>query len=112
MGYVNKKSGGIKEKAHANFMGGPSYELNPLTAFRVAASSCFFGEPMYYHRDKNDKRPRRGVQSYYESAYLSDNDVIELTACLNSISPKEWRGKIPAELMEYAIDAALKDDTV
>ena len=113
MGYVNKKSAGIKEKAHMNFMSGPSYELTPLTALRVAASSCFFGEPMYYHRDKTDKRPRRtgfGSRSRDSQRYLSDSSVVRLTKCLEAISPTEWRSKTPAELLEYAIDKALDFD--
>jgi hypothetical protein len=33
--------------AHLNWMGGRSWDINnPLTRLRVAASSCFFGEPM------------------------------------------------------------------
>lgn len=108
MGYVNKKSKGMREKAHANFMGGPSYELTPLLRLRVAASSCFFGEPMYYHRDKKDTRPRRYRSG--DNRYLHNDEVAELTAVLQSVSPKEWRGKTPSELMEYAIDAALDAD--
>ncbi len=41
--------------AHLNFMGGVSYDVqSPLLRLRMAASSCFFGEPMYYHRDAAD----------------------------------------------------------
>ena len=108
MGTVNKKKKGFREKAHANFMAGPSYGLTPLSRLRVAASSCFFGEPMYYHRDEKDDRPRRRRPG--DGRYLTNDDVRELTAVLESVSPTEWRGKTPTELMEYAIDEALAAD--
>lgn len=37
---------------HLNHMSGISYDINnPLKQLRIVASSCFFGEPMYYHED-------------------------------------------------------------
>ena len=93
-----------RKKSHANFMGGVSFDIsNPLTQLRVAASSCFFGEPMYYNRDASDKRKVRTAQRREMSAGASES----LTTWLDSISPVEWRGKAPAELLETAIDAAL-----
>ncbi len=61
MGFVNRKKESIKQaNAHLNWMGGPSYDINnPLLRLRFAASSCFFGEPMYYQRDSQDRRPAR-----------------------------------------------------
>jgi hypothetical protein len=39
-----------------------SYSItDPLVRLRLAASSCFFGEPMYYHRDAADARPVHGA---------------------------------------------------
>jgi hypothetical protein len=38
---------------HLNHMAGISYDIkNPILQLRVVTSSCFFGEPMYYHSDK------------------------------------------------------------
>ena len=31
-----------------NFMGGTSYEINPLDTLRIVAASSIFGEPQYY----------------------------------------------------------------
>jgi hypothetical protein len=93
----------LPEGAHLNWMGGPSYALSdPLTTLRVAASSCFFGEPMYYHRDRGDSRPVRKPASQ-----LSDAQLVYLRETLNAADPLEWRSLAPAELMETAIDAAL-----
>jgi hypothetical protein len=109
MGYINreKSKGKMREKAHLNFMGGPSYDItNPLLRLRVAASSCFFGEPMYYHRDAKDKRKRKVVKA----GALSSSQVQHLADTLNGIMPVEWRTMSPANLLESAIDAALKCD--
>ncbi len=108
MGYLNRNKGDkVRAKAHLNWMGGPSYDVtNPLLRLRLAASSCFFGEPMYYQRDVADKRPMRARPTFA----LTDEDVTRLRDLLNAVDPREWRGKSPAELMESAIDAALDHD--
>ena len=95
------------EPAHLNWMGGPSHWLdNPLMTLRMAASSCFFGEPMYYHRDASDARPTRN----HHSSQLSDTQLAYLRKTLNALDPRDWRDKTPAEMMESAIDAALVAD--
>jgi hypothetical protein len=105
-----KVSYGTKE-AHANWMGGPSFDIkNPILALRIAASSSFFGEPMYYHKDGEDKRPTRA--STYGSSYarvspLDAQDISYLRETLDAVDPADWRSKTPAELMESAIDKAL-----
>ncbi|MEL6177744.1 MAG: TROVE domain-containing protein [Myxococcota bacterium] len=94
-------------QAHLNWMGGLSYTLsNPLHRLRMAASSCFFGEPMYYHRDRGDRRPVR----HQPASRLSDAQVVHLRETLGAMDPQEWRGLSPAELMERAIDEALAHD--
>ena len=46
----------LPEGAHLNWMGSASYDVrSPLMRLRVAAASCFFGEPMYYHADEGTK---------------------------------------------------------
>ena len=72
-------------------------------ALRIAASSCFFGEPQYYHRDSDDKRKVRVTAP----SSLSDNDVNRLREVLDAIAPIEWRKMTPSEMMESAIDKAL-----
>lgn len=103
--FVNKKDPGFRKDSHKNFMGGLSYELsNPLTNLRIAASSCFFGEPMYYHRDPDDKRPLRHDPSWRPS----NDEIRHLASMLNSITPKEWYQMSPKNLIEKAIDDALE----
>lgn len=105
MGRIPNKAKTFRDSAHKNFMGGLSYDIkNPLIQLRVAASSCFFGEPMYYHKDEDDKRPvRRGNP-------LPSNVLKHLSDTLDNIDPQEWRGLSPAELLEKAIDTALDHD--
>lgn len=96
-----------KRRGHLNFMGGRSFDVtDPILALRLAASSSFFGEPMYYHRDPSDRRPRRGRHR----AQLSTEQVAHLRSVLDAIDPVEWRSQTPAERMEGAIDAALDAD--
>ncbi len=94
-------------KHHLNWMGGTSFKVqDPIARLRMAASSCFFGEPMYYHRDAKDSRPRRHVHRMS----LNDRDVQHLRETLDAIDPQDWRGKTPAEMIEHAIDCALAHD--
>jgi len=97
-------------ESHLNWMGGASYRIDdPLVRLRLAASSCFFGEPMYYHRDaKKAGRKVKVAQAYRQR--LSKEQVQTLRETLGAIDPQAWRGLSPAELMVQAIDAALAAD--
>lgn len=108
MALFNRKKHAEKDaNVHLNFMGGPSYDVtDPLARLRVAAASCFFGEPMYYHRDRADKRPIRAHVPHR----LDDAAVAHLRSTLNALDPQEWRGLTPSEVLERAIDAALDHD--
>lgn len=100
------KSNVKSENSHLNYMGGLSYDLsNPLIKLKIASYSCFFGEPMYYNREKTDKKLK-----YTTPSRLSDNDIKYLRKTLNAIDPQEWRTLSPAELMEKTIDEALDFD--
>ena len=105
MSFINRsKQAKLRAPVHLNWMGGASYDISdPLFRLRLAASTCFFGEPMYYHRDGDDPRKVR----HNPPSRLSDAEVALLRVTLNAIDPQAWRGMSPAELMESAIDAAL-----
>ena len=93
--------------AHLNFMGGVSFDIqDPLLRLRLAASSCFFGEPMYYHRDASDARPVNKASR----GRLTDAQIAHLRETLQAIDPQAWRRLSPAELIESAIDEALSAD--
>lgn len=110
MSFVNKKKvSRVESESHLNWMGGQSFDIsNPLAKLRIAASTCFFGEPQYYHRDESDKRPSRVASAYH--ARLADSDVDKLRKELDALDPKAWRSMSPAQLMESAIDDALAFD--
>ncbi|MCB9759918.1 MAG: TROVE domain-containing protein [Alphaproteobacteria bacterium] len=108
MGFLNRTRRKTPQaEPHLNWMGGPSFTLNdPLAQLRMAASSCFFGEPMYYHVDAKDNRPVRHVHR----AQLTGPQRAHLRSTLTALDPADWRGLSPAALMERAIDKALDAD--
>lgn len=114
MGFLNRRrarGGASPEGGHLNWMGGRSFEIgDPVARLRLAASSCFFGEPMYYHRDA-EGAPRRGPRAKGASrSTLNDADLSRLRETLHAVDPRDWRGLGPAQLLERAIDEALAFD--
>lgn len=94
--------------SHPNFMGGTSFDIkNPISRLRMAAASCFFGEPMYYHAEDAKKRkpfqPAPRIQ-------VSARERNYLRSTLNGMDLAEWRGMSPVQIMEKAIDDALDYD--
>ena len=113
MSMINTKKRTYKsKKAHSNFMGGPSYDINdPFLRLRIAAASCFFGEPDYYHSSKGVKsKTRTNVRSTPIGLGLTATNRTYLRSTLGAIDPPEWRGYSPKQLMERSIDAALDAD--
>lgn len=96
----------VKE-GHLNHMGGVSYDIkNPIVQLRVVASSCFFGEPMYYHEDNSENEALRNKTVNYKN---SEGDYLDKTLGA-SISFPNYRNYSPAKLIETAIDEALTFD--
>jgi hypothetical protein len=93
---------------HLNYMAGISYDVSsPITRLRLAASTCFFGEPMYYQpTDEKNARPARTVHP----ANLSETQREYLRKTLDAVDPQAWRGLSPAALLENTIDEALAFD--
>lgn len=97
-----KKTPASDESRHLNWMGGAAFDVSdPVNRLRIAASSCFFGEPQYYHRDARAPGALSGPT-------LRDLDRLRET--LDAVDPREWRSMSPAQLMESAIDTALDAD--
>jgi len=101
---------------HLNWMGGTSFDIsNPLTQLRIAATSCFFGEPQYYHEAEEGKvkkgrniasRPRNLASRSGGNKILLDH----LNKTLQDMDPQEWRSMSPKQMMESAIDKAIDYD--
>lgn len=110
MGINKKRTEPLKEtktESHLNWMAGTSYDVkNPLVRLQMAASSCFFGEPMYYHDEKDSKKTR--VDGLHRPGSLGT--LAHLRETLDALDPVEWRGMSPQQMMESAIDAALDHD--
>ena len=58
-----KKQDEPEVSGHLNYMAGVSYDVSsPITRLRLAAATCFFGEPMYYQpSEKEDTRAKRAM---------------------------------------------------
>lgn len=97
------------KNGHLNHMHGVSYDIkNPITQLRTIASSCFFGEPQYYHSDKvmNDK-----IRSGKNETSLPENQAKYLDNMLTStVSIPSYRNYSASRIMEMAIDEALDFD--
>ena len=88
---------------HTNWMGGTSYlQSNPVSRLRMAAASCFFGEPSYYH---DGAVAPAGVRRY-----APDINHEHLNEMLASVASPDWAGLSTAALLECAIDEALAFD--
>jgi len=98
-----------EEHSHLNYMGGASYDIsNPLHNLRIAATSCFFGEPMYYQPSKEGTSKKR--MNNTSVSRLNERNKKYLRETLNAIDPQEWREMSSSQLMESAIDKALNFD--
>lgn len=81
------------EESVTNFMGGASYEINPLDTLKMVTASSIFGEPSYYRRSRRSK------------AYVEHHSVKGFT-----ILGESFEGKKTEDIMESVIDAALNYD--
>lgn len=111
-GSPNKKKTPRKERErHLNFMGGAGYFVSdPIMALRIAASSCFFGEPRYYMRDSEKEIRKHRGPTWARQRPLSAREVEYLRNKLNAVDPQVWRTQAPAQALEAAIDRALDHD--
>jgi hypothetical protein len=98
----------MRKEAHANFMGGPSYDISsPLLRLICMSASSFFGEPSYYKGDAPKFKKGRGGHA---ARMLNNKQRDYLRKLLNAIDDNEWRNMSPRSAMEKAIDEALDHD--
>ncbi|MBD5584298.1 MAG: hypothetical protein HDQ88_04395 [Clostridia bacterium] len=97
---VNQKRHDGKTGRVTNFMGGNSYELDPLETLKIVTSSSIFGEPAYYRDGQfSDMRIKDGTYRIHD---LCAEGVVR--------SLDKYAGLKTSDLMERAIDDALSYD--
>jgi hypothetical protein len=95
------------KKGHLNHMDGISYDIqNPIHQLRIVASSCFFGEPMYYHEDDNTNKLIRKIEEKVDNQEEKYLDSV----LGKGIDIPNYRHYSSTRLMETAIDEALDFD--
>ena len=105
---LNKERTTMRDHAHKNYMGGPSYDLSPFATLYVMATSSFFGEPGYY------KDTRRGKSSR-EEELIKPEKYHRLTESFGSYGDVYWKtvnGKNRENSMVSAIEDSLEYDTL
>jgi hypothetical protein len=90
----------IKMGKVMNFMGGNSYEINPLDTLKMVSASSIFGEPQYYRDGAFDSA--KVLDGRYRVDRLMTKHVIS--------SLDKYKGKKTSEIMEGVIDEALSYD--
>lgn len=88
----------IKNKTVLNFMGGTSYEINPIDTLKMVTASSIFGEPQYYRDGAFDSAKVLdgiyGINRYFAKYSISEMD--------------KYKGMKTSALMEKIIDDALE----
>lgn len=92
---------------HLNHMDGVSYDIkNPINQLRIVSSSCFFGEPMYYHEDNAENKKIQEIKISYDvkkGSYLDET-------LGKGLDLPDYRNYSPSKMIETAIDEALSYD--
>ena len=97
---VKEKRSAEEKKAVTNFMGGISYEVNPLDTLKLVTASSIFGEPQYYRDGEfTDKTVKDGT--YSVAREMLDYAVLSMD---------KFGGMKTSDLMEKVIDEALDYD--
>lgn len=102
---MNKMTKAIKnerkattEHATVNFMGGVSYEWDPIDTLKMVTASSIFGEPQYY---RDGEFAEKGIKDgvFEINTYFADYIVSEFD---------KYEGMKTSDIMEKVIDDALK----
>lgn len=97
---VNEASTEKKLKRVTNFMGGNSYEINPIDTMKMVTASSIFGEPAYY-RNGAYNQARICDGPYRPDALLKELSVLD---------DSRFSGMKTSEIMEAVINDALAYD--
>ena len=97
--YVKEQRKAETERPVENFMGGISYEYDPIETLKMVTASSVFGEPQYY---RDGRFSRAGItDGVYNTHRLFS---------MYSVLPDKYNGMKTSELMEMLIDEALGYD--
>ena len=96
---VKEKRDQQKRNPVFNFMGGVSFEINPIDTLKMVTASSIFGEPQYYRDGEFTKA------TIYDGVY-SVNEWFKAYTILNPA----YYGLKTSEIMEKVIDNALNYD--
>lgn len=89
-----------KEKKVVNFMGGYSYELNPIDTLKMITASSIFGEPQYY---RNGEFAEKSMPDFY---YELDPEFKTYSV----LEDDKYFNMKTSEIMEKVIDEGLDYD--
>lgn len=81
-----------RDKVINNFMGGESYQINPLDTLKMISASSIFGEPSYYRKDVRD-----GIYRF-DNLYSDKFEEVVFS---------KFDGKTTTEIFTKAIDDSL-----
>ena len=100
---MSKLSQSVKNKNEKNkvinFMGGYSYEINPLDTLKIVTASSIFGEPQYYRNGLFEKKKIKDGEYHLDPIFKN-----------YSIIDEKYEGKTTSEIMEDVIDKSLSYD--
>lgn len=91
----------VTQKAVVNFMGGISYEINPLDTLKMISASSIFGEPQYYRSGEFAEKTSIRDGKFFVASVFEDYSIF---------SKEDFGGLKTSEIMEKAIDDSLKYD--
>ena len=109
MAAINKARPTMRDKAHANFMGGPSYDLSPFARLYVMACSSFFGEPSYYDNVRRGDTPKfKSKDSIREHVISIFGSYGKTMTELSSTNREEAMKKAFEDSLNYDAELTLK----
>ena len=97
---IEKKSPEAKG-AVTNYMGGTSYEVNPIDTLKLVTASSIFGEPQYYRNGEFAEKTAIKEGEYHVATQMLDFAILSMD---------NYGGMKTSELMEKVIDEALDYD--
>lgn len=92
----------LKNNPVINYMGGISYELNPLNQLKIIATSSIFSEPQYYRKNEKDTH-------FNKDGFYKINEYVNNFALFNKKNC-DYNEKTTSEIMIEAINKSLDFD--